>query len=58
MSSDESCSQKRKTRRVRSFTKSSIEKIMNDNETKSIHTKHNSTLSLVDKRPFPFQMIQ
>lgn len=54
ISDDESCLKKRRPRRVRSLIKSSLEKIMIENETKPLNTKHNSTTSPVDKRPFPF----
>jgi len=50
MNNDENYVEKRKPRRVRSLIKSSIEKIMNDNQPK----KQNSTNLPVDKRPFPF----
>jgi len=58
ISGDEHYVRKRRPRRVPSLVKFSIEKMINDNQPAQINdaknTKQNSTISLVEKRPFPF----
>ncbi|CAF4377245.1 unnamed protein product, partial [Rotaria sp. Silwood2] len=58
MTDDEHYVQKRKSRRIRTLIKSSVEDIIHDKQTEQSHNirniRRNSATSLFDRRPFPF----